>query len=63
MGEELNLEIEERKRKIIRFFKNSPNAVIYFVLALITFLGVFIRTRNISGLKDITTGGWTLGQT
>lgn len=34
---------------------------IYPVLAWIVWAGVRIRTLNLSGLKDITTGTWTLG--
>ena len=59
---DLNKEIiEEREKKIIHFLKQKSNLIIYLILALITFLGIFIRTRNISKLKDITTGSWTLG--
>lgn len=52
--------IEIRKEKLLNFIKKN-NFVYYIVLALITLLAVFIRTRNIKGLKDITTGTWTLG--
>lgn len=62
MEGDLNKEIiEERKRRAIQFLKQKTTLFVYVVLALITFLGIFIRTRNISKLKDITTGSWTLG--
>jgi asparagine N-glycosylation enzyme membrane subunit Stt3 len=54
-------EIKERKEKLVRFLKKKKDWVVYLALALITFLGVFIRTRNIPKLKDITTNDWTLG--
>ncbi len=34
---------------------------IYPLLGFITWLAVWIRTRNLPGLKDITTNDWTLG--
>ena len=56
-----DLIIELRLEKIKDFFKKSPNLVYYLILAFITWLALLIRTRNFSGLKDITTGTWTLG--
>ena len=53
--------IEERKKKLLGFFKGHYNYVTYALLALVTFMAVYIRTRNLPGLRDITTGGWTLG--
>ena len=50
-----------RKEKIGNFFKTNYNWVAYAVLAIITYLAVKIRTSNLLGLKDITTGTWTLG--
>ncbi|HRZ85759.1 MAG TPA: STT3 domain-containing protein [Candidatus Paceibacterota bacterium] len=52
--------IEERKKKLVNFVKKS-NWLIYFILGLIITLSVYIRTRNLNNLKDITTGTWTLG--
>jgi len=54
-------EIEERKKKIINFLKQKTNLIVYSILAFIIFISAYIRTRNMSGLKDITTGTWTLG--
>ncbi len=54
-------EIEKRKKKIAEFFKKSGNWIYYTILSVILFISVYIRTRNIPKLKDITTGTWTLG--
>lgn len=51
----------ERGKKLLHFLKTKSNAVSYFVLALIVWLAVYIRTANLPLLKDITTGGWALG--
>lgn len=53
--------LNQRKEKVIDFVKLKFNWIVYFCLAIIVYLGVWIRTRNLSGLRDITTGGWTLG--
>jgi asparagine N-glycosylation enzyme membrane subunit Stt3 len=53
--------IEKRKEKLGRLIKNKFNLVIYFLLAIIVFIGWKIRTSNVSKLKDVATGGWTLG--
>ncbi|MFA5992251.1 MAG: STT3 domain-containing protein [Candidatus Pacearchaeota archaeon] len=57
--------IEERREKLAKIFKKKDsfglNIVVYVALALITILAVFIRTLNMKGLKDVTTGAWTLG--
>jgi len=53
--------IEERKRKVKAFFTNNYNWVAYVILAIIVYLSVRIRTANLSKLKDVTTGTWTLG--
>ena len=54
-------DIEKRKKQIINFFKKSKNWIYYAILSVILFISVFIRTRNLPRLKDITTGTWTLG--
>jgi len=54
-------ELEERKKKIINFLKQKKDWAYYLILSFIIFIGTYIRTRNISKLKDITTGTWTLG--
>ena len=53
--------VEQRKQKIKGLLKGNINWIFYIILGLITWLAVYIRTRNIPGLKDITTGTWTLG--
>src|SRR3990167_8217333 len=54
-----NIEINIGKAK--KFLEKNKNLVTYVILAFITFVGVYIRTRNISKLTDVTTGTWTLG--
>ncbi|MEK6875318.1 MAG: STT3 domain-containing protein [Nanoarchaeota archaeon] len=53
--------IEQRKKSINEFLTKKKQWIYYLILSLIIFLGVYIRTLNISKLKDITTGTWTLG--
>lgn len=53
--------IRIRKDKILNFLKKRWSWVTYVFLAIVVFLSVRIRTANLAGLKDITTGGWTLG--
>ncbi len=59
MDEDRN--ILERKRKFLKFIKEKYHLFTYVLLAVIVFLAVRIRTLNLYGLKDITTGTWTLG--
>ena len=53
--------ISKRKEEVIHFVKKRSIWIIYACLAVIVYIAVWIRTRNLSGLRDITTGGWTLG--
>ena len=53
--------LRERKEKVIKFLKTRYNWITYAFLAIIVFIAVRIRTRNLPLLKDITTGTWTLG--
>src|SRR3989344_7812208 len=53
--------IEERKKKVAAFLKKNYNWLTYVVLAIIVWIAVRIRTRNLDGLRDVTTGTWTLG--
>ena len=50
--------IEERKRKIKDYLSNKWS---FIVLILLSIFAIWVRTLNISRLRDITTGGWTLG--
>jgi len=58
IGEEI---VEQRKERMFKFIKQKTNWISYLLLGLITYIAVYIRTRNMGGLKDITTGTWTLG--
>jgi asparagine N-glycosylation enzyme membrane subunit Stt3 len=58
---EIGNELEERKKKLINLFKKGGNWIYYTILAGIIFVSTYIRTLNLSKLKDITTGTWTLG--
>ncbi|MDD5012022.1 MAG: STT3 domain-containing protein [Candidatus Nanoarchaeia archaeon] len=59
--ESVSEEVEKRKKHLINFFKKKTDWVVYGILAFILSISVFIRTRPIPKLKDITTGTWTLG--
>ncbi|MCK4647427.1 hypothetical protein KAT24_00680 [Candidatus Pacearchaeota archaeon] len=54
-------ELAIRKEKVISFLKKKKDWIYCLILSFIVFIGMYIRTRNISKLKDITTGTWTLG--
>ena len=53
--------IKERTEKVLHFLKSKISWIIYIILALVIFLAVKIRTSNLSKLRDISTGAWTLG--
>ena len=64
--------IEERKEKVIKFFKSNPNWIFLVVLILLVILGVYIRYQPLAdhdpnvagtqpGLWDSTTKDYTLG--
>jgi len=48
--------LDKRKEKALDFFKNKKSWFMYLVLAVIAYLGYFLRTRNIGYLTDVTTG-------
>jgi asparagine N-glycosylation enzyme membrane subunit Stt3 len=52
---------EERKKKVFSFLKEKIDWISYLFLAIIVFMGVRIRVLNVPGLKNIATGGWSLG--
>tara|TARA_Y100000310_G_scaffold201896_1_gene201965 strand:+ start:70 stop:441 length:372 start_codon:yes stop_codon:yes gene_type:complete len=60
MGENDRL-IKIRKERITSFLKNKFNWIVYLLLGIIVFIAVKIRTGNLPGLRDVTTGTWTLG--
>lgn len=51
----------ERLKKSFEFISKKVDLIAYFLLAVVVYLALWIRTRNLGGLRDITTGGWTLG--
>lgn len=53
--------LEKRKKEFVSFLKSKSIWVYSLILAAIIFIGAWIRTLNISRLKDVTTGSWTLG--
>ena len=53
--------INQRRDKFLKFIKKKSEWVNYILLATIVYIAVWIRTRNLAGLRDITTGQWTLG--
>jgi asparagine N-glycosylation enzyme membrane subunit Stt3 len=53
--------VEQRTKKIINFFKQNSFWVVGILLALIVYISIYVRTRGLPYLRDITTGGWTLG--
>src|SRR3989344_3109554 len=54
-------EIRIRQDKVVNFFKKKANWIYYILLAFLVYIAVYIRTLNLSKLKDVTTGTWTLG--
>ncbi|MEM3112799.1 MAG: STT3 domain-containing protein [Candidatus Pacearchaeota archaeon] len=54
-------EIELNLKNILDFLNKRLNWIVGFLLAFFVWLSMYIRTRNIDKLKDITTGTWTLG--
>ncbi len=61
MVDESEKKIDERKEDIIKFLKEKKEWIFYCILAILVFIGTWVRTLNISKLKDITTGEYTLG--
>ena len=59
--------IKERGRKVMDFFKKSPNWIFLIILLVLLILGVYIRMLPLTdhggkpGLWDITTNDYTLG--
>jgi dolichyl-diphosphooligosaccharide--protein glycosyltransferase len=49
-------ELKQRKENIIKLIKENEKWIMYSLLAFIIWLGYYIRTRNLSLLKDLTTG-------
>jgi len=60
--------IEERKEKVMNFFKNNPSWIFYIILIILVIFAINIRTLPMTdhgngkpGLWDATTNDWTLG--
>ncbi len=51
----------ENKKEFIYYFKKFLPGISLLFLFLIILLAVYVRTPNISNLKDVTTGNYTLG--
>ena len=56
-----NLELKRREEKIVKFFKSRISWIYYLILGIIIWINIRIRSLPIPGLKDISTGGYTLG--
>ena len=59
--------LEERKEKVVKFFKENPSWIFYIILFLLIILGTYIRMQPLldhggrPGLWDVTTNDYTLG--
>lgn len=61
--------IEERKKKLVHFFKTRTDLLVYVLLAIVVAIATWIRIQPMRinaatgkpGLWDITTNNWTLG--
>ncbi|MBM3232442.1 hypothetical protein FJZ21_03660, partial [Candidatus Pacearchaeota archaeon] len=58
---EVSTVVRERREKFLNFIKKKSDWLIYLGVAIVVYIAIWIRTRNLSGLRDITTGSWTLG--
>src|SRR3989338_4817771 len=52
--------IEKRKERVLFFLKQKKEWIYYIILLGIVYVGFYVRTLNISKLKDITTNDWAL---
>ncbi|MBI4116677.1 hypothetical protein HY449_02950 [Candidatus Pacearchaeota archaeon] len=52
--------IEKRKERVLSFLKQKKEWIYYIVLSAVIYAGFYVRTLNISKLRDITTNDWTL---
>ncbi|MBX4196789.1 hypothetical protein KW805_04340 [Candidatus Pacearchaeota archaeon] len=52
---------EQRKAKALEFLRKKYLWLSYIALAILVWFSVWLRTLNLSKLKDVTTGSWTLG--
>jgi len=47
--------LEQRREKVLDFIKKKPYVIATVLFAVIVYFGAFIRTRNLSMLKDVMT--------
>lgn len=52
---------KKRKEKFVKALNIKYSHLFYGILGFLVFLSIYIRTGNLSKLKDITTNSWTLG--
>lgn len=60
MAEEKEL-IEKRKKHLSELFRRNLSFIAILLVLLIALYAFNVRTSNVSGLRDITTGNYTLG--
>jgi asparagine N-glycosylation enzyme membrane subunit Stt3 len=61
--------MQERQKKFFSFLKKKPSSIYYLILAVIVYIGIYIRTIPMKinpatgkpGLWDIARDSWTLG--
>ncbi len=53
--------VVQRKEKLAALLRIKRHWIAYLGLAIIAYVAFWIRTLNLAGLRDIATGGWTLG--
>ncbi len=72
ISQPLEEKISKKKERLVESSKDNLKAaaslisssqkyLTYIILAVIVFIAVRIRTLNLSGLRDVTNGSWTLG--
>ena len=52
---------ERRKQGILKFAKEKKDWIFYLGLAILVYIGMYLRSLNMDKLKDISTGTWSLG--
>lgn len=53
--------LKERKEKFLQFVKIKSTWIFYAILAIILWVNYWLRTLPVPKLKDVTTGGYTIG--
>ena len=52
---------EERTEGILKFIKKKRDWIFYLLLGILVYISAYLRTLNLNGLRDVSTGTWTLG--